>query len=282
MSKSGGEAHYGPRSLWHMTLAEFNTIEVRTDGHLAEVVLNQPASHNCISHEMHVELKEAFLLLRQHSDVRAIVLGANGKSFSAGGDFDAILAYRENAEQRMKMRAEVRPLLLAIADSHIPVVTALQGDAIGLGATLIMATDAVVAAKSARISDPHVVIGLAAGDGGCVTWPLHVGLLRAKRYLLTGDRLSAEDAYRIGLVTDIVEAPVEALPAARALAARIAGLPPLAVQATKRTLNQVFRNRLEEVFEQGLAYEMDTFVSEDLAEAIAAFRQKRTPTFKRQ
>jgi enoyl-CoA hydratase len=146
----------------------------------------------------------------------------------------------------------------------------------------MMATDAVVAAKSARISDPHVVIGLAAGDGGCVAWPLHVGLLRAKRYLLTGDRLTAEDAHRIGVVTDLVETPAEALPAARALAARIAALPPLAVQATKRTLNQVFRNRLEEVFELGLAYEMDTFVSEDLVEAITAFRQKRAPTFKSQ
>jgi enoyl-CoA hydratase len=262
-----------------MALTEFKTIDVRVDGHMAEVVLNQPASHNCISHEMHVELKEAFLMLRQQSTVRAIVLAANGKAFSAGGDFDAILAYREDAEQRMKMRAEVRPLLLAIADSHIPVVTALQGDAIGLGATLMMATDAVVAAKSVRISDPHVVIGLAAGDGGCVAWPLHVGLLRAKRYLLTGDRLTAEDAFRMGVVTDIVETPADALPAARALASRMSLLPPLAVQATKRALNQVFRNRLEEVFEQALAYEMDTFVSEDLVEAISAYRQRRTPSF---
>jgi enoyl-CoA hydratase len=265
-----------------MAIVEFKTIEVRTEGYLAEVLLNKPDSYNCVSHEMHLELKEAFLMLRGQADVRAIVLGANGKAFSAGGDFDAILGYRENVEERMKMRAEVRPLLLAIADCHIPVVTALQGDAIGLGATLLMATDAVVAAKSARISDPHVVIGLAAGDGGCVAWPLHVGLLRAKRHLLTGDRLTAEEAYRIGVVTDLVETPAEALPAARVLAARIAALPPLAVQATKRTLNQVFCNRLEEVFELGLAYEMDTFVSEDLVEAITAFRQKRAPTFKSQ
>lgn len=263
-----------------MSLDEFKTIDVSIDHHQAEVLLNQPEAYNSISYAMHVELKEAFLMLRGREEVRAIVLGAKGKAFSAGGDFDAILACRENADQRAKMREEVRPLLMAIADCHIPVVTAVQGDAIGLGATLMMATDAVIAAKSARISDPHVVIGLAAGDGGCIAWPLHVGLLRAKRYLLTGDRLTAEEAYRIGVVTDLVETPADALPAARALAGRIAGLPPLAVQATKRTLNQVFRNRLEEVFELGLAHEMDTFVSEDLAEAIAAFRQKRTPSFK--
>jgi enoyl-CoA hydratase len=178
------------------------------------------------------------------------------------------------------MRVHARELLLAVAESHVPIVTALQGDAVGLGATLIMATDAIIAAKSARISDPHVVIGLAAGDGGAVAWPLHVGLMRAKRYLLTGDRLTAEDAYRMGLVTDLVETPADALPAARLLAARIAALPPLAVQATKRTLNQVFLNRFEEIFEQGLEHEMRTFQSEDLVEAIGAFREKRTPHYR--
>ena len=196
-----------------------------------------------------------------------------------GGDFDAILADRTDIERRRQMRAGARPLILAIADSTVPVVTALQGDAVGLGATLMLATDAVVAAKTARISDPHVMIGLAAGDGGCVAWPIHAGLLRAKRYLLTGDRLTAKDAHDMGLITDLVETPAEVLPAARALAARIAALPPLAIQATKRALNQVFRNRFEEVFDQALAYEMETFTSEDVVEAISAFREKRKPTF---
>jgi len=262
-----------------MTQLSFKTIEVRVEGHVAEIVLNQPASHNSVTHAMHFEIKDAFLAMRAEAEVRAIVFGSTGKSFSAGGNFDEILADREDAVRRNAMRAQVRPLLLAIADSHIPVITALQGDAVGLGATLMMGTDAVVAAKTARISDPHVVIGLAAGDGGCVGWPLHVGLLRAKRYLLTGDRLTAEDAHRMGLVTDLVETPAEVMPAARALAAHIAALPPLAVQATKRALNQVFRHRFEQVFEQGLAYEMDTFVSDDVVEAIAAFRERRPPKY---
>jgi enoyl-CoA hydratase len=259
-----------------------NTIAVRIDGHVAEILLNNPSSLNSVNHEMHLEIKEAFLAVRQESQVRAIVFGAIGEAFSAGGNFDAILADRIDTAQRMRMRAEARPLLMSIADSHIPVITGLQGDAIGLGATLMMGTDAVVAARSARLSDPHVAIGLAAGDGGCVTWPLHVGLLRAKRYLLTGDRLTAEDAYHMGLVTDLVDTPADVLPAAHALANRIASLPPLAVQATKRALNQIFRNRFEAIFEQGLAYEMDTFVSEDVVEAIGAFREKRAPTFKGQ
>ncbi len=263
-----------------MSTDVFSTLEVRISGHVAEIVLNRPATHNSVSPQMHMEIKNAFLSMRRAEGVRAIVFAANGKSFCAGGNFDDILADRANNEHRNVMRAEARQLLLAVAESPIPVITALQGDAVGLGATLIMATDAIIAARTARISDPHVVIGLAAGDGGCVAWPLQMGLLRSKRYLLTGDRLSAEDAFHMGLVTDLVATAQDVLPAARALAARIAQLPPLAVQATKRTLNQVFRNRFEEVFEMGLALEMETFVSEDVVEAIAAFREKRRPIFK--
>ena len=263
-----------------MSLPSFQTIEIRRAGHVAEIILNRAQAHNSVSPEMHRELTEAFLALRAIADLRAIVFAAYGKSFSAGGNFDDMLADREDAARLAHMRVQARGLLLAVAESHVPIVTALQGDAVGLGATLIMATDAIIAAKSARISDPHVVVGLAAGDGGAVTWPLHIGLMRAKRYLLTGDRLTAEDAYRMGLVTDLVETPADALPAARLLAARIAALPPLAVQATKRTLNQVFLNRFEEIFEQGLEHEMRTFQSEDLVEAISAFREKRTPHYR--
>jgi len=259
--------------------SSFHTLQVGIEGHVGEIVLNRPAVHNSVSPEMHVEIKDAFLSMRNAGDVRVIVFAANGRSFSAGGNFDDILADRTDHARRDAMRAEARELLLAVAESPIPVVTALQGDAVGLGATLVMATDAIIAARTARISDPHVVIGLAAGDGGCVAWPLQMGLLRAKRYLLTGDRITAEEAFHMGLVTDLVDTAQDVLPAARALAARIAGLPPLAVQATKRTLNQVFRNRFDEIFEMGLELEMQTFLSEDLVEAISAFREKRQPRY---
>jgi enoyl-CoA hydratase len=260
----------------------FSTLDVLVTGHVAEITLNRPAALNSFTHVMHVELKQAFLAVREQVQIRAIILAANGKSFSAGGDFDLILASRDDVTARQEMQSEARPLLMAIADSPIPVIAALQGDAVGLGATIALGADAIVAARLARISDPHVVIGLAAGDGGSVLWPLHIGLLRAKRYLLTGDRLTAEDAYAMGLVTDLVDTPEQVLEAARQLAGRIAALPPLAVQGTKRALNQIFRNRVEEVFEQALAAEMAAFTSEDVAEAIAAIKARRKPIYKGQ
>jgi enoyl-CoA hydratase len=174
---------------------------------------------------------------------------------------------------------EGRLMFRLLADVPLPVVVALQGDAIGLGATVVLACDAVVASRTASIADPHVAIGLVAGDGGCVVWPAAAGLLRAKRYLLTGDRLKAEDAWAMGLVTDLVDGPDDALPAARALAARMAALPPLAVQGTKRALNRLMQQRAGEVLDLSFALEGVSMASDDLAEAIAAFKERREPKY---
>jgi len=258
----------------------YGTLATNFDGPILEITLNRPASHNSINNDMHQEIKEAFSDARRIPGARAIVFSSTGKSFSAGGDFDQILADRAAREKHVFMEIEGRETLMSIGDCPLPVITALQGDAVGLGATLLLASDAVVAYKEARISDPHVVIGLAAGDGGCVVWPLSTSFLRAKRYLLTGDRIRAEDALSMGLVTDLVDTPDAAVPAARALAERIAALPPLAVKHTKRIFNQLFRQRMDAIFDFGIAAEMQTFVSEDIAEAISAFREKRRPTYK--
>jgi len=261
---------------------DYTTLIVNITGAIAEIVLNQPDTRNAVSHAMHAELTEAFLAVRKQPDVRAIVFAANGKIFSAGGDFNLILADCGQPERRFEMVDNARALFLAVADCPIPVVAALQGEAVGLATTLVLGCDAIVAAKTARLSDPHVVIGLVAGDGGCVLWPQAVGLLRAKRYLLTGDRLTASEAHAMGLVTDLVDTPEEVRDAARALAERIAALPPLAVQLTKRALNQGLRHRMEEVFDQAIHYEFDTFLSSDMPEAIAALRERRPGQYKGQ
>src|SRR5207244_11976024 len=124
-----------------------------------------------------------------------------------------------------------------------PVPSGLKGSAPALGATVAPACDAVVASRTAVISDPHALVGLVAGDGGCLMFPLTMGMLRAKPYLLTGDRLGAEQAWSLGLVTDLVDAPADVHPAATELAHRIAALPPLAVQGTKRVLNRIVQQR---------------------------------------
>jgi enoyl-CoA hydratase len=259
--------------------SEYQQLNFSPTGNIVEITLNQAGRLNAIDIHMHREIARAFNEARHLPDIRAIVFAANGKAFSAGGQFEEILADREHPERKSQMADDAQQLFTAVAECPLPIVAALHGDAVGLGATLVLTCDAVVAARTARISDPHIVIGLAAGDGGCVTWPQSAGLLRAKRYLLTGDRIPAEAAYSMGLVTDLVDTAADCLPAARALAGRIAALPPLAVQHTKRALNQLLRHRTQEVFEFALRAELETFFSDDCGEAIAAMREKRPGRF---
>jgi enoyl-CoA hydratase len=259
---------------------DLTNVAISVDGMVAQITLNNPESYNAITFAFHEELTTAFRRVVESSVVRAIVFASTGKVFSAGGDFDLVLKDQADPVSRHRSAQLARPLFMAIADCPLPVVTALHGDSVGLGTTLVLCTDAIVVARTARISDPHIVIGLAAGDGGGVVWPQSAGLLLAKRYLLTGDRIPAEVALAMGLVTDLVDTADQALPAARALAKRIAAMPPRAVQATKRMLNHGLRHRIEEIFDLGFALEVETLATEDVVEAICAFREKRTPTYR--
>lgn len=254
---------------------ELRTLSVDLDERVATVTLRRPDQLNSFDAEQHREFVELWRALAATRSVRAVVLAAEGPVFSAGGDFSILESAHASVQERLRVTRDGHDLLTALLDVPQPVVVALHGPAVGLGATVVLACDAVVAARSATLADPHVNIGLVAGDGGCVVWPAAVGPLRAKRHLLTGDPLPAEEAHRLGLVTDLVAEPAEALPAALELARRIADLPPLAVQLTKRTVNQGLRQRCAEVLELGLAYEMATLASDDLLEAVDAFRSRR-------
>jgi enoyl-CoA hydratase len=254
-------------------------MDVTRAGAVMEIAFNAPERRNAIDQRTHDEIVAAFTTARHEPGLRAIVFAARGKVFSAGGDFDQIQADRRRPEHRAKLASSARSLFEAVAECPIPIVVALQGDSVGLGTTLILCCDAIVAARQVRISDPHVLIGLAAGDGGCIVWPQTAGLLWAKRFLLTGDRMTAADAHRIGMITDLVDAPEEVLPAARTLAERIAALPPLAVRKTKRLLSQAMRQRTVELFEHGIEAELDTFYSEDAGEALRAMRERRRGVF---
>lgn len=258
-----------------MVLTKTATLTVTLDDGVVELRLVRPGLLNRFDAELHRDFLEALVRVRTNPAVRAMVLASEGNVFSAGGDFDLMRAAHDDTAFRLAVLDEGRHLMMTLLDLPFPVVAAVQGDAIGLAATVVLGCDAVVMARSARLADPHVLIGLVAGDGGCVVWPQAVGILRAKRYLLTGDAVGAEDAHRFGLVTDLVETPAEVLPAARALAERIAALPPLAVQGTKRSLNRVLQQRAGEILELSLAYEGAAVASNDLLEAITAFKERR-------
>jgi enoyl-CoA hydratase len=257
---------------------EFESIRVDRDGDVLRVVLDRPGDElNAVDDRLHAELTALFPALRDEREARAVLLTGAGRGFSAGGDFDWFPALQ--APGRLEhLRLDARRMIGDLLDVHLPIVCALNGHAMGLGATVALLCDVVFMAESARIGDPHVRVGIVAGDGGTVAWPLAVGPVRAKRYLLTGDPVPAVEAERLGLVNEVV--PDERLDeTALAFAHRLAEGAPLAVQYTKQAVNALIKDALNTSFDQATALELLTFRSADHQEALAALRDRRPPTF---
>jgi enoyl-CoA hydratase len=259
-------------------MSAFDTLHVQTDGMVSTITLARPELLNRFDTLQEREFTQA-LSMAAASDSRAVVLLAEGQTFSAGGDFDLMLTVQADPHARQALLDGARRLGAALLALPQPLVAGVQGPAIGLGATVALAADVVVASKNAVLADTHVAVGLVAGDGGALYWPQSAGMLRARRHLLTGDRLGAEQAYDFGLVTDLVDTPEQVADSAQAIARRIAALPPLAVQGTKRALNQMTRAFAAMVAETALVSEGVTLASQDLVEAVTAFREKRPGTY---
>ncbi len=261
-------------------MSPYESILVETTGHIMKITLNRPEHFNAITEQMHHDLIHALAGVKAQREVRVIVLAAAGKHFSAGGDLNEVYRIQGDPLVRQTWHEQGLALMKTLMDTNVPIVVALQGDAHGLGANIVLACDAVVAQRKAKISDTHVVAGMVAGDGGCVVWPQAMGMMWAKRHLLTGQYITAEAGYARGIVTDLVDTPEEVAGVAWALAERIAGLPPMAVQHTKRALNRVMQERSSEVFDYSMALEQLTLMSSDIVEAVEAFKAKRKPVYK--
>ncbi len=259
---------------------KFSTLRYESADGVVRITLTRPQLLNRMDLEAHEEFEDALLAVHRDPSARVVLIAAEGKHFSAGGDLAEVDRLRTDPLRRRRMFHDARELAHALISIEVPVIAAVQGDAAGLGATIAVLSDIVVVAKSSGLTDPHVAIGLAAGDGGCVGWPLAMGLTRAKRYLLTGERIDGEKAYQFGLASDLVETVEEILPAAEKLALKIARLAPMAVRGTKRALITYTQRAMADAFESALTAEEACMVSDDAREAVEAFMQKRRPVFR--
>ncbi len=233
---------------------------------------------NAVDALLHGELAHLFRALKREQDARAVLLIGRGRAFSAGGDFDWFPQLDDLAKLE-QLRRDAKQLIWDLLDVELPVVAALNGPAVGLGASIALLCDVIFMADTASLADPHVRVGIAAGDGGAAIWPLVLGPARAKQYLLTGDPVGAAEAERLGLVNRVVPAAAleeEALGFARRLAAGA----PLALRYTKQAVNKLVKDALNLAFDTSTALEIVTFQSEDHKEALAALREKRTPRFR--
>lgn len=261
-----------------ITRSEFRTLRFERDGDVLVVTIDRPDSDlNAVNDELHEDLTRLFRELKLETVARAVLLTGRGKAFSAGGDF----AWFPELQQPGRMdalRRDAKQLIWDLLDVEIPIVAAVNGHAMGLGASIALLCDVIFMADTATIGDPHVRVGIVAGDGGTAIWPLAVGPALAKQYLLTGDPVTAADAERMGLVNRAVPAD-QLLDSAMAFARRLAAGAPLAVRYTKIAVNKLIKDALNVSFDTATALEIVTFQSEDHQEALAALREKRKPRF---
>lgn len=254
-------------------LPDFTTVRLSREERCLTVTLDRADALNAFDKAMHDEFPEALEFARDDADSDVIVLTGAGRAFSAGGDFGHIANNAAHPEQFDHEIAMARRIVLALLDTDKPVICRMNGHAIGLGATIALLCDIVYADETAKIGDPHVVIGLAAGDGGALVWPQRIGLARAKEFLLTGEAIRAAEAAGIGLINKAL--PASELDAATdALSRRLLAMPQPALRATKRLTNLELRRLAESVLEKGMEWECETVRSEEHRAAIAAMRLK--------
>jgi enoyl-CoA hydratase len=255
----------------------YDAIRFERLGDVLRVTLANPRNElNAVDAGMHAELRRLFEELKGEDAARAVILTGSGRAFSAGGDFEWMAGVRP--EDLSAMRREGKQIIWNLLDVEVPIVAAVNGPAIGLGATLALLCDVIFMADEAKLADPHVRVGIVAGDGGAVAWPLAVGPAVAKRYLLTGDSMTAADAERLGLITHAVPAG-ELQDVALAFAQRLAQGAPLAVRYTKLAVNQLVKQAMTTAFDYSTALEVLTFASADHREALRALSEKQPAEF---
>ena len=168
------------------------------------MTLSRPDALNATNDELHLGLAQLFPQLSADTEARVAVITGAGRAFSAGGDFDLLDRMAKDKVLRKHTIDEGRDIVLNMIRCRVPVIAAVNGPAVGLGCSVVALSDMVYMAESAYLSDPHVMVGLVAADGGPITWPLHTSMLLAKEYAFTGDRISAQRAAEIGLANHVV------------------------------------------------------------------------------
>lgn len=260
-----------------MKFEDYKTISFKREGKVLTVTLNRPDVLNAVNGDLHTELSHVFYdVATDPADI--IVLTGAGRAFCAGGDIDWMQSGVDDPLGFDSVVFEAKKIIFGLLDCEKPIICRLNGDAVGLGATIALFCDIIIASDSARIGDPHVSVGLVAGDGGAVIWPQLIGYARAKEYLMTGKLMHAEDAVAMGLINHAVPAG-ELDEATDRMATRLANGAAQAIRWTKVSVNVGLKQLAHSIMDTSLAYESLSNRSKDHQEAVNAFREKRRPVF---
>jgi enoyl-CoA hydratase len=241
------------------------------------ITLDRPEKLNATDEVLHTELARVWRDVTRDPDTTVAVVTGAGRAFSAGGDLELVEAMSGDYRRVAAMAGEAAELVESMIDCEAPIVSAINGTAVGAGLAVALMADISVIGEDVRLTDGHLRIGVGAGDHAVLLWPLLCGMAKAKYYLLTADFIDGREAERIGLVSRCV-ATERVLDEALSIAGRIATGPRHAARFTKRTLNHWLRSAFP-AFDASVAYEMLTFLGEDVGEGARALRERREPRF---
>jgi enoyl-CoA hydratase len=243
-----------------------------------ELIFDGP-NLNAVDEVVHEPIPYIWNVIDADPEVRAVIVRGAGKAFSAGGSFDLIDKQMADYATLTKVLRESRDLYYNMIDCSKPIISAIHGPAVGAGLVVALMADISIAAKTARIVDGHTRLGIAAGDHAASVWPILCGMAKAKYLLLTCDRITGEEAERIGLVSLAVDED-ELLATARSVGAKLANGAQEAISWTKLSLNLWFKQSAP-IFEASLALEFLGVGGPDIREGLASHKEKRQPNFRR-
>ena len=256
----------------------YKDIRFEKNGRVLTMTFDKPDVLNAMTAEMHEETSRAVYDIGMDHDIDIVVITGEGRAFSAGGDIGGMREMLDKPEMFETSILEAKKIVFGLLDCEKILIAKVNGDAVGLGATIALFCDTIIAAEHARFGDPHVKVGLAAGDGGAVIWPQLIGYARAKEYLMTGDLIAAPEAVQMGLIN-------RAVPADRldeevdAYVAKLSRGAMKSIKWTKTAVNIGLKQLAHSMMDTCMAYEALSNGTKDHAEAVEAFEQKRKPSF---
>lgn len=261
-----------------MRYENYQAIKVERRDQVVYLTLNRPDKMNAVDEQMHEELASIFLDVAADPDCEAVVLTGEGRAFSAGGDIDWMQKMIDDPANFEKTGFEAKRIIYSMLDCEKPMIAKINGHAAGLGATIALFCDVIFMSEDARIGDPHVSVGLVAGDGGAIIWPQLVGYARAKEFLMTGEMLTASRAADMGLVNYAV--PAEELDArVDQFVGQLMSGARKAIRWTKASVNIGLKQLAHSIMDACISMEAQSNRTADHQEAVNAFREKRRPVF---
>ncbi|MBT3850804.1 MAG: enoyl-CoA hydratase/isomerase family protein [Gammaproteobacteria bacterium] len=262
-----------------MDYSKYQELKVTKINRILTISINRPEDMNAVNEQLHGEFSTIFIDAEYDDDIDIVILTGSGKAFCAGGDLKWLLGIHGDPVATSYHISHDRKIQNAMLDMEKPIIAKVNGPAIGLGCSLALFCDFIYATPRSKFADPHVSVGLVAGDGGCVMWPQLIGYARAKKFLLTGEIMLANDALEMGLITEVVnEDKIDE--EVQELAEKLRDGAKYAIRWTKTSINAGLKVIANSIIDRAAAFENVTQLMEDHKIALQAFSDKEPPKFK--